>query len=78
MVKVIQTNNVKAPPFGVLSLEIARRIDDSDRVAALSAANYRYSAGIRELERQFETKAAALRQTYLNEVAAAHGEIATS
>jgi hypothetical protein len=68
MTKVIQ---VKMKPFGVPSVEVDRRIDNSDTIAALNAAGYRYTARLRELENQFEAKASELRQAYLDEVAAA-------
>jgi hypothetical protein len=64
----------KQQTFGVPSLEVASRIEDSDMVAALEAANYRHTALMRELERQFETKASELRVAYLNECAAAQGD----
>jgi hypothetical protein len=63
--------------FGVPSVETAGRIGDSDKVAALHAASYRYDARTRELEGQFEVKASELRTAYLGEVAAIHdGEAA--
>jgi hypothetical protein len=43
--------------FGVPSLETARRIDDVDQVEAITAADYRLCARMRELETQFEAKA---------------------
>jgi hypothetical protein len=58
--------------FGVVTIETASRIDNSDKCAALHAASYRYDARIRELEGQFEAKASELREAYLNEVAAIH------
>lgn len=75
MAKVIQ---VKQTAFGVPSIEVARRIDNSDTIAALDAANYRYSARMRELEHQFEAKASELREAYLDEVVAAHGDSETA
>jgi hypothetical protein len=60
--------------FGVPSVETANRIDASDKVSALHAAAYRFDARIRELETQFEAKAAELRASYLGEVAEIHGE----
>lgn len=73
MVKAIQ---VKSKPtfFGVPSIEVAERIDNSDKVAALNAAAYRCNARLRELEHQFEAKASEVRQAYLDEVATAHGD----
>ena len=61
--------------FGVPSIELSGRIDNSDKVSALGAAGYRYSARMRELEQHFEAKASEVRQAYLDEVAEAHGEI---
>jgi len=59
--------------FGVPSLRTARRIDDSDKCEALQAAHYRLTARMRELETQFEEKAAELRQAFLAEVIEIHG-----
>ena len=56
--------------FGVPSLGTARRIDDSDKCEALQA---RLTARMRELETQFEEKAAELRQAFLAEVIEIHG-----
>ena len=60
--------------FGVPSIETACRIDNSDRVSALHAAGYRFDARVREIELQFEAKVAELREAYLGEVAAIHGD----
>jgi hypothetical protein len=60
--------------FGVPSLATAEAIDNSDKVAQLHAAAYRYDARVRELEIQFETKIAELRQSYLDEVGDIRGE----
>lgn len=62
--------------WGVPSIEVATRIDNSDKVQALGAAAYRYSARLRELEHQFEAKASELREAYLGEVAEIHSEAA--
>jgi hypothetical protein len=62
--------------LGVVTLETASRIDASDKVSALHAAHYRLNARLHELETQFEAKAAELREAYLGEVAAIHGEAA--
>lgn len=56
--------------FGVPSTEATNRIETSDKVAALHAAEFRYRARLRELEQMFEAKAATLRTEYLTEVAA--------
>ena len=61
--------------FGVPSLEVARAIDDSDKVEALHAAHYRLTARMRELEQQFEAKASELRAAFLAEVAEINGEV---
>ncbi len=53
--------------FGVPSLETARAIDDSDKAAALSAAHYRLSSRMRELEQQFDVKASELRAAFVAE-----------
>jgi len=54
--------------FGVPSLETARAIDDSDKVAAAQAAHFRLSARMRELELQFEAKANELRAAFVAEL----------
>ena len=53
--------------FGVPSLETCTRNEDS--VRALQASHYRLTARMRELELQFEAKAAELRQAFLDESA---------
>jgi hypothetical protein len=53
--------------FGVPSLETARAIDDSDKAARLSAAHYRLSARMRELEAQYDAKASELRASFIAE-----------
>jgi len=60
--------------FGVPSLETARRIDDVDTVEAMAAAHYRLCARMRELEMQFEVKAAELRSAFLAEIAGIQGD----
>jgi hypothetical protein len=55
--------------FGVPSLETARAIDDSDKVAAAQAAHFRLDARMRELEVQFEQKASELRAAFVAELA---------
>jgi hypothetical protein len=62
------------PVFGVPSLETAARIDDNDKSAALQAASFRFTARMRELETQFEAKAAELRGAFLAEVQEIAGE----
>jgi hypothetical protein len=65
------TNSVAkvAERFGVPSLETCTRIDNEDSVRALQASHYRLTARMRELETQFESKAAELRQAFLDESA---------
>jgi hypothetical protein len=41
-------------------------IEPSDKVAWLSEARYSYETSLRELEHQFESKAADLREEYLS------------
>jgi hypothetical protein len=58
------------PVFWVPSTEVLERIDD--KASALQASSYRFSARMRELEAQFETKAAELRAEYLAEAEVIH------
>lgn len=60
--------------FGVPSLETVTRIDDSDKVSAFQAAHYRLSTNMRELEMQFEGKAAELRSAFVEEISAITAE----
>jgi hypothetical protein len=69
--KMTRQSLAKPTPFGVPSLETADRIDVSDMCAALSAAQYRFHARMRELEQHFEAKASELRTAYLDECALA-------
>jgi hypothetical protein len=55
--------------FGVPSAELTGMIQDSDKIEALQAAGYRFSASMRELETQFEAQASEIRGAYLCEVA---------
>lgn len=66
--------SVATKSFGLPSLEVATRIDNSDKVSALHAAGYRYDSRLRELEHQFEAKASELRTAYLDECATIHSE----
>jgi hypothetical protein len=59
----------KLERFGVPSLETCTRISNEDNVRALQASHYRLTARMRELELQFEEKAAELRQAFLDECA---------
>jgi hypothetical protein len=59
MTKTVAKQNI----FGVPSPETANRIDNEDMVSAMHAA----TARMRELECQFEVKAAELRQAFIDE-----------
>ena len=62
------TNSIaKAERFGVPSLEVCTRIDNEDQVCRLRAIHFRLQERMRELETQFEAKAAELRQVFLTE-----------
>jgi hypothetical protein len=64
------TNSIaKAERFGVPSLEVCTRIDNSDAVNHLRAIHYRLAQRLAELENQFEQKASELRQAFLDESA---------
>ena len=52
--------------FGVPSQAVLELIESSDKVAWLSEARYSYETNLRELEHQFESKAADLREEYLS------------
>ena len=60
------------PVFGVPSIETASRIDDSDAANSACAAHFRFQTRMRELEAQFEAKAAELRSAFLSELAGIH------
>jgi hypothetical protein len=60
MAKSLTRQTFGVPPYAVLEL-----IDSSDEVAWLSEAGYSYETKLRELEHQFESNAAELRQEYL-------------
>jgi hypothetical protein len=47
-------------------------IESSDKVARLSEARYAYETRLRELEQQFEVKAAKVREEYLAAVVEIH------
>jgi hypothetical protein len=67
MAKSLTTQTFGVPSHGVLEL-----IETSDKVAWLSEAGYRYETSVRELEHQFESKAAELREEYLSIVLQIH------
>jgi hypothetical protein len=50
------------------SVEIARRIDNSDATNSACAAHFRFTARMNELSAQFEQKANELRAAYLKEI----------
>jgi hypothetical protein len=58
--------------FGVPSHGVLELIETSDKVARLSEAGYGYETRVRELEHQFESKAAELREEYLSIVLQIH------
>jgi hypothetical protein len=53
-------------PFNVPSQAVPELIEPSDKVAWLSEARYSYETNLRELEHQFESKSADLREEYLS------------
>lgn len=63
------TRTLTKPVFGIPSAEVTDRIGASDKVAMARAANFRFESKMRELELQFEAKASALRDAFLNELA---------
>ena len=56
----------RTQPFNVPSQAVLELIEPSDKVAWLSEARYSYETNLRELEHQFESKAADLREEYLS------------
>lgn len=52
--------------FGVPFTELVNRIESSDAVSAARAAGYRFEARLGELGRQYDAKAAELRDEYLS------------
>ena len=60
----------------VKNLQVINCIDDSDKVSAIGAAHYRLQAKMRELESQFEQKAAELRAAFVQEVSTITAEAA--
>ena len=63
------TRNITKSPFGVPSLETASRIDNVDKTTAFTAAHYRMTARLRQLECEFEAKASEICTAFLAEVA---------
>ena len=58
--------------FGLSSHGVLELIETSDKVARLYEAGYGYESWVRELEHQFESKAAELREEYLSIVLQIH------
>jgi hypothetical protein len=56
----------RTQPFDVPSQAVLELIEPSDKVEWLSQANYSFETKLRELEHQFESKAADLREDYLS------------
>jgi hypothetical protein len=52
-------------PFIAPTQAVPDLVEPSDKVAWLSEARHSYETNLRELEHQFETKAADLREEYL-------------
>ena len=64
--------SLTAQTFGVPSHGLLELIETSDKFARLSEAGYSYETRVRELEHQFESKAAELREEYLSIVLQIH------
>jgi hypothetical protein len=64
----------KSPAFGVPSAEVIGATEKAQTVNEIRNANFRYETELRELEPQFEAKAAELRQAYLDEVRGIYGD----
>jgi hypothetical protein len=60
--------------FGVPSTELVGRIENSDAVSAARAAGYGFEVSLSGLGRQYDGKAAELRDEYFGELAAISGE----
>jgi hypothetical protein len=60
--------------FGVPSAEVIGATENAQTVNEIRTANFRYEAQLRELERQFEAKAAESRQAYIDEVCTIYGD----
>jgi hypothetical protein len=59
-------------PFSVISQVVPDFIESSDNVARLSEATYFYETKLRELEHNFESHAAELREEYLAVISQIH------
>jgi hypothetical protein len=64
----------KSPAFGVPSPEVIGNIEVAQACNELQTANFRYQTKMRDLNRQFEVKAADVRQEYLDEVRQINGD----
>jgi hypothetical protein len=56
--------------FWAPTLHTARKIDDSDVVASVESARYRFTASMADLERNYDEQASKLRAAFVAEVAA--------
>jgi hypothetical protein len=56
--------------FWAPDLSTARAIDDSDVVASIESARYRFAASMADLERHYDEEASKLRAAFVAEVAA--------
>jgi hypothetical protein len=64
------TRQVSKPNiFWAPSLEVARKIDDSDVVTAIEGARYRFNTKMADLERCYDEQASKLRAAFVAEVA---------
>jgi hypothetical protein len=66
----IMTKSMTRPQiFRAPALDTARKIDDSDVVASIEAARYRFNASMSDLERHYDEQASKLRAAFVAEVA---------
>jgi hypothetical protein len=61
---------VKPNIFWSPALATAQKIDDSDVVASIESARYRFAASMADLERCYDEQASRLRAAFVAEVAA--------
>jgi hypothetical protein len=64
--------------FWAPALDTARRIDDSDTVASIESARYRFTASMADLERSYDAEASKLRASFVAEVAALYSDCAAA
>jgi len=62
----VEDQNMTKSRFNVPSQAVLELIEPSDKVEWLSEAKHSYETNLRELEHQFESKAADLREEYLS------------